>query len=269
MRKFGRTVSIGAFNGVIMAANPGHAAAALADLMGAAPLSWTSLYDPTPVKELLQRYVDFGALKSSPVRLLVSAVNVETARLEIFDSYVDDLSADHILASGSLPPGFPWTTIDGRHYWDGGIISNSPLELLLERTGTARKRIFIVDLYPETRALPTSLVEVLGRRDEIVFAERIRRDSAEQALVRDFRKLVEGILNYASTPVQAEQVRQWPTYIQLMGDKDAAPSITRIVRKGTDCETAARDFDFSALSIARHMEEGYASAREMLADRGD
>jgi len=147
-------VSIGAFNGVIMAANPGKAAGALADFwrrlsldvpqaaeallddrvrrlfgswqtlafgvpaffrprwaglpfMGAAPLSWTSLYDPTPVKGLLHQYVDFGALKSSPVRLLVSAVNVETARLEIFDSYVDDLSADHILASGSLPPGFP------------------------------------------------------------------------------------------------------------------------------------------------------------------
>ena len=147
-------VSIGAFNGVIMAANPGHAASALADFWrrlsldlpqgavplddrlrrllgswqtlafgvqaffrprwtglpftGAAPLAWTSLYDPTPVKELLARYVDFGALKSSPVRLLVSAVNVETARLEIFDSYVDELSADHILASGSLPPGFPF-----------------------------------------------------------------------------------------------------------------------------------------------------------------
>ena len=84
------------------------------------------------------------------------------------------------------------------HYWDGGIISNSPLELLLERTGTARKRIFIVDLYPETRALPTSLMEVLGRRDEIVFAERIRRDSAEHTLVRDFRKLVESILAYAA-----------------------------------------------------------------------
>lgn len=309
-------VSIGAFNGVIMAANPGHAAEALEDFwrrlsldvpldlpqaaetllddrvrrllgswqtlafgvpaffrprwaglpfMGATPLAWTSLYDPTPVKELLKRYIDFGALKSSPVRLLVSAVNVETARLEIFDSYVDDLSADHILASGSLPPGFPWTTIDGKHYWDGGIISNSPLELLLEHSGTARKRIFIVDLYPETGSLPTSLMEVLGRRDEIVFAERIRRDSAEQSLVRDFRKLVEGILAYATSPAQADQVRQWPTYIQLMGDKDAAPSITRIVRKGTECETAARDYDFSALSIARHMEEGRAAAREALA----
>ena len=309
-------VSIGAFNGVIMAANPGHAAGALEDFwrrlsldapgagpgagaallddrlrrllgawqtlafgvpaffrprwaglpfLGPAPAAWTSLYDPAPVKELLARYVDFGALKSSPVRLLVSAVDVETAQLEVFDSYVDDLTPNHILASGSLPPGFPWTTIGGKHYWDGGIVSNSPLELLLERSGSARKRIFVVDLYPATRGLPTSLMEVLGRRDEIVFAERIRRDSAQQALVRDFRKLVEGILAHAATPAQADQVRQWPTYIQLLGDKDAASSITRIVRCGSDCETAARDYDFSALSIARHIQEGRDTASEALA----
>lgn len=307
-------VSIGAFNGAIIASNPGNAAAELEDFWrrlsldvpevanalfddrtrrlfgswqtmafgvpaffrprwtgmpfaGALPLNWTSLYDPTPVKELLARYVDFGALKSSPVRLLVSAVNVETARLEIFDSYADDLTADHILASGSLPPGFPWTTIKGQHYWDGGIISNSPLELLLERSGTARKRIFIVDLYPDARTLPTSLMEVLGRRDEIVFAERIRRDSAGQGLVRDFRKLVDSILDHASSPEQAERVRQWPTYVQLMGDKDSEPNITRIVRRGSDSETAARDYDFSAASIEQHMQAGLAQTRAALAAR--
>jgi NTE family protein len=95
---------------------------------------------------LLKKYVDFPSLKIGPVRLLVSAVDVETGRLTIFDSFVDDLTADHVVASGSLPPGFPWTTIDGKHYWDGGIISNSPLDLVDERCGTAGKRVFIVDL---------------------------------------------------------------------------------------------------------------------------
>ena len=74
------------------------------------------------MKELIERYVDFSKLKNGPIRLLVSAVNVETAELEVFDSYADDLTAEHILASGSLPPSFPWTTINGRHYWDGGIV---------------------------------------------------------------------------------------------------------------------------------------------------
>ncbi|MDN4039987.1 patatin-like phospholipase family protein [Massilia sp. YIM B02443] len=231
------------------------------------PASWTSLYDPSPVKALVADYVDFGALKTSPVRLLVSAVDVESGRLAVFDSYVDNLTPEHILASGSLPPGFPWTTIDGRHYWDGGIVSNSPLELLATHCGSARKRVIVVDLYPEAKALPTNLMEVLGRRDEIVYAERIRRDDAHTALLRDWRKLVEGILAYATSPAQADQVRQWPTYIQLMGDKDAAPDITRIVRQGSECETAARDVDFSAGTVERHIAEGRSAAEAALAAR--
>ncbi|GEM_PF-4780091 len=77
---------------------------------------------------------------------------------------------------------------------------------------TARKRIFFVDLYPEAGSLPISMMKVLGRRDEIVFAERIRRNSAEQLLLHDSRKPVEGISAKAASPAQVDQVRQWPTY---------------------------------------------------------
>ncbi|TFW31354.1 pyridine nucleotide-disulfide oxidoreductase [Massilia horti] len=303
-------VSIGAFNGAIIAANPRNAGKALeafwqelsmlaldlpdeqsrrllaswqALAFGVpsffrprwatpqfnvpAQVFWTSLYDPTPVKELLGKYVDFNFLESSPVRLLVSAVNVETARLEVFDSYVDHLTPDHILASGSLPPGFPWTTIDGKHYWDGGIMSNSPLELVLERCGAGRKQIFIVDLFPNKKALPTNLVEVVGRRDEIVYTERIRRDSMEQSLVSDFRKLVGAILSVAVDPGWAEQVRQWPIYIQLMGDDDAKLDITRITREGSEGESASKDYDFSMTSIANNVQAGYEMAQRAINDR--
>ncbi len=89
------------------------------------PMKRTSFYDASPVKELLWKYVDFDRLKDSRIRLIVSAVNVETAELETFDSFRDNITSDHIVASGSLPPGFPWTTIDGKHYLDGGIVSSS------------------------------------------------------------------------------------------------------------------------------------------------
>ena len=148
-------ISIGAFNGAIIAGNPRSATQALEAFWGeltvasptlpllpapffwsekaaigmnilafglpkffkprwlppfdltSSPIEWTSFYDPSPVKALIAKYVDFSRLKSSPVRLLIGAVNVSTAELEVFDSYVDDLTPDHILASGSLPPGFP------------------------------------------------------------------------------------------------------------------------------------------------------------------
>ena len=300
-------VSIGAFNGAIIAANPGRATAALesfwdeltllspdfggaavADFLGVwqsaafgspnffrprwtqpsvgldhLPYRWTSLYDTSPMKTLIERYVDFPKLKSSPVRLLISAVNVETAELEVFDSYSDDLTADHILASGSLPLSFPWTTIDGRHYWDGGIVSNSPLDLVAERCGTAGKRVYIVDLYAAKRALPSNLIEVLARRDEIVYAERIRHDPVARDLARDYGRLVEELVQELD-PARAQIMKQRPRYIQLMGDR--APMIlVRIVREADGDEVPGRDANFSAGAIRRNREQGYATALERLA----
>jgi hypothetical protein len=163
------------------------------------------------------------------VRRLITAVNVETAQVEIFDSYLSDLTPDHILASGSLPPGFPWTTINGNHYWDGGIVSNSPLEQVLERCGSAGKRVFIVDLFPSKKRLPINLLDVMVRRDEIVYSERVRNDLRTRALVRDFRKLVEEILS-DMTADKLIQIKNKPRYIQLMGDV-APTAITRIIER--------------------------------------
>jgi hypothetical protein len=101
-----------------------------------------------------------------------------------------------ILASGSLPPGFPWTTIDGRSFWDGGIISNSPLDLVVDHCGAASKRVFIVDLFAGRKPLPKNLGEVLMRRDEILYAERIRNDAKSRDLIED-----------QITPAQAPQDR--------------------------------------------------------------
>jgi predicted acylesterase/phospholipase RssA len=299
-------VSMGAFNGAIIASNPRNATVALdafwnelgvhtfdvpdeslrqmisswqslafgaprffhprwlMPVLGPGQLisRWTSFYDPSPVKALLANYVDFGRLKSSPVRLLVSAANVETAELEIFDSYVDDLTPDHILASGSLPPGFPWATINGKHYWDGGIVSNSPLEQVVTRCGVAGKRVFIVDLFPSRKRLPTDLMEVMARRDEIVYSERIRNDVRTRDLVRDFRKLVQDLLGHLDSAT-AVQIKQRPTYIQLMGD--VAPTmITRIIRDSAEDEPSSRDYDFSRRSIEQRKQDGYMVAKEML-----
>jgi NTE family protein len=296
-------VSIGAFNGAIIASHPREATAALEsfwnDLAVATPnllqhdwtrsaaawqiLSfgvprffrprwldafamlgdWTSLYDTAPIRELIQRYVDFPRLKSSPVRLLVSAVNVETAELETFDSYVDDLTPDHILASGSLPPGFPWTTVRGKNYWDGGIISNSPLDLVLDRCGPVGKRVFIVDLFAGRKPLPKNLLEVMARRDEILFAERIRNDLATRELVEDFRALVEEIMARLGDEEQ-RRAKQRPRYIQLVAEAQKM-DVTRIVREGDMGEPSSRDYDFSRAAIEKNRADGYQRARDAVA----
>lgn len=299
-------VSIGAFNGAIIASNPRHAAPALeafwADLGIATmelpfacseraaaalqismlgtpnffrprwmlpvfspdqfPLNWTSYYDTEPIKRLLSKYVNFATLKSSPVRLLLSAVNVCTAELEVFDSYVDDLTPDHILASGSLPPGFPWTVIDGKAYWDGGIISNSPIDLLIDRCGPDGKRVFIVDLFSGTSPLPTNMMEVLLRRDEIVYSERIRSDLRHRETVAAYRKLIDHLLTHLELD-EIARIKHLPSYIQLMGD-GASTMITRFVRQGQTRDPASFDYDFSYKTIQAHQAEGYMIARAII-----
>ncbi|GAN80352.1 FAD-dependent oxidoreductase [Acidocella aminolytica] len=226
------------------------------------PADWTSYYDTAPMKELISKYVDFPTLKASPVRLLVGAVNVATAELEIFDSYVDDLTPNHILASGSLPPGFPWTVIDGEAYWDGGIVSNSPLDLVLDRCGPGGKHVFIVDLFAGHRDLPKNMMEVMSRRDEIFYSERIRSDRRLRETVASYRTLVNLILAQVD-PYKLTKIQQRPLYIEMMGD-GALVNFTRFVRESANGEPSSRDYDFSEESIRLNQAAGYALAKKTL-----
>lgn len=300
-------VSIGAFNGAIIAGNPDRAAEALTafwnDLAIATPLipdenlrrefacgqialfgvpqffkprwlqpmlgpeqwpnRWFSLYDTAPAIRLLEKYVDFGKLRSSPIRLMVSAVDVQTSELVVFDSYADELTPAHIVASGSLPPGFPWTTIDGRHYWDGGIVSNSPLDLVVQRCGSAGKRVFIIDLFPGKRnVMPANLAEAIARQSEILYSERVRSDLSTRELVNDFRRLVDEIV--AELPAAtAERIRHRPRFIAMMGE-DAPMRITRIIRENSEDDPSSKDYDFSRQTIDQLVESGYRMAHKAL-----
>jgi NTE family protein len=226
------------------------------------PTSWTSFYDPSPLKATLSKYVAFEKLRDSPVRLLLTAVDVETGQLTIFDSYVEDITPEHVLASGSLPPGFSWTTIAGRHYWDGGLVSNSPLDQVVEVGGLTGKNVFVVNLWADKRALPRSIPEVLARRDEIVFAEKIRRNIRTWEYIDNCRKLVEEIMA-SLDPKTADQISKRPRYIETVGE--ACPlSVTRITREPVEGESAARDYEFSRKSIDQHIAQGYALAAKTL-----
>jgi NADPH-dependent 2,4-dienoyl-CoA reductase/sulfur reductase-like enzyme/predicted acylesterase/phospholipase RssA len=226
------------------------------------PINWTSFYDPSPIKATLGRYVAFDKLADSPVRLLVTAVNVENGQLTTFDSYVDKISPDHVLASGSLPPGFPWTTINGSHYWDGGLVSNSPLDQVVEIGGLTNKKVFIVNLWPDKRTLPRSMPEVLARRDEIFFAEKARRNLRTWAYINNCRQLVEDMVACLE-PHLAEQVQRRPLYIETMGES-CPLSIIRITREPVPGESTSRDYEFSRTSIEQHIRHGYASTIKIL-----
>jgi NTE family protein len=129
------------------------------------------------------------------------------------------------------------------------------LELVAERCGVAGKHVIIVDLFASARPLPTNMMEILARRDEIIYAERVHKDLHTRELIRDFQKLVEDMLGHMGGDA-ADFVRQWPRYIQLMGGQGPL-AITRIVRQGAGGEAASRDYDFLVRSIESNKCEGY------------
>ncbi|AOJ07919.1 FAD-dependent oxidoreductase [Burkholderia mayonis] len=225
---------------------------------------WTSFFDATSIEKLVARYVDFDSLGTSPTRLLISAVDVETGEPRIFDSYVDRLSPAHLLASGSLPPGMPWTVVDGRPYWDGGVISNSPLDLVIERCGQIGGRVFIIDLFSGTKTLPTNLVEVMLRREEITYMDRVRNDLRFEEYASDFGDLVDGILAHVDEQA-ANEIRQKPLYIRLMGNR-AALDIARITLNRDGQLSFIEDYDFSSDAIAQLQKQGYDAALVALAN---
>ena len=121
------------------------------------------MYDTAPLKDTLQELADFDRINRGDVRLSVGAVDVRSGNSEYFDNTRIRLTPEHIMASGALPPGFPPVEIDGEHYWDGGLVSNTPLQYVLDQLGERPRVVFQVDLFPARGELPKTLPEVGAR----------------------------------------------------------------------------------------------------------
>jgi NTE family protein len=133
-----------------------------------------SFYDVAPFKATLKRLVDFDLINAGAMRFSVGAVNVRTGNFVYFDSTTHAIGPAHVMASGSLPPGFPATEIDGEHYWDGGLVSNTPLEWVLDSTPRQDTLAFQIDLWSASGEFPRNLVESELRQKDIRFSSRTR-----------------------------------------------------------------------------------------------
>jgi hypothetical protein len=143
-----------------------------------------------------------------------------------------------------------------------GIVSNSPLDLVIERCGFVGKRVFAVDLFSGTKAMPTNLLEVMLRRDEIVYTDRVRNDLRFEEYANDFSELVRDILRHVD-PQAAQRIRQNPHYIRLMGNR-APIHVSRIELQDDASTSFARDYDFSATTVRELQQRGYEAAQAAL-----
>ncbi len=140
-------------------------------ISGAAP---TSFYDISALKSTLERLVDFDRINAREIRFSVGAVNVRTGNFAYFDNAATTIRAEHVMASGALPPGFPAVEIDGEHYWDGGLVSNTPLKYVLEYVPRRSRLTFQVDLFHAAGPLPADLEAVAERDKDIRYSSRTR-----------------------------------------------------------------------------------------------
>src|SRR5882757_4512984 len=194
LREFWRTVTTSAIwpvrisdlvNGAGLPFDLGKQMSAMhARLFGNAP---TSYYDTSSLKTTLERLVDFDRINSREMRFSVGAVNVRTGNFAYFDNAEIEIRTEHVLASGALPPGFSSVEIDGEHYWDGGMVSNTPLQYVIEYYPRRSHLVFQVDLFPARGALPGNLNEVTERDKDIRYSSRTRAGTDALRQMHDLR----------------------------------------------------------------------------------
>jgi NTE family protein len=136
--------------------------------------SATSCYDNTPLYETLTDLVDFSLINERACRFSVGAVNVLTGNFVYFDNAVEEIGPEHVMASGALPPALPMVKIGTDHYWDGGIVSNTPLQHLLDQDDSLNTMVFQVDLFSARGVLPRDIQDVLARHKDIMYSSRTR-----------------------------------------------------------------------------------------------
>ena len=221
-----------------------------------------SYYDTAPLRSTLERLVDFDRINSGTVRLSVGAVNVRTGNFEYFDSTERTIDARHIMASGALPPGFAPIEIDGEHYWDGGLVSNTPLQYVLDQPGKRRRVVFQVDLFAAQGALPETLAEVTEREKDIRYSSRTRLNTTNeldrQVIAQAARRLIDKL---------PPALRDDPDVKALSKIRcETAVDVVHLIYRSKHYETQSKDYEFSRLSMKEHWEAGRADMAHTLHD---
>jgi NTE family protein len=220
-----------------------------------------SYYDISPLKSLLGRLVDFDRLNKDGTRLSVGATNVRTGNLTVFDTIDKRIGPEHIIASGSLPPGFPATEIDGEYFWDGGVVSNTPLQWVLDASPRLDTLAFQVDLWSARGDLPRDMIEVDTRLKDIRYSSRTRLGTDQFRKMQSLRRATAKLI--AQLP---DELRQTPECKLLAAEADSKVyNIVHLIYRARIYEGASKDYEFSRRTMEEHWKAGYSDMQRTLA----
>jgi NTE family protein len=217
-------------------------------------------YSTEPLRRTLSELVDFDLLNHGTPRLTVGAAHVRSGRMRYFDSRDGTIGVEHILASGALPPAFPAVRIDGELYWDGGILSNTPTEVVFDDNPRKNSLIFAVHLWNPLGAEPTTMAEVLNRHKDIQYSSRVTSHIARQQQTHRLRH----VINQLAARLPAAE-RNDPAVRELTAyGCQTRMHIVRLLAPQLDRESHTKDIDFSPNGIRMRWESGYAHTKSVL-----
>jgi NTE family protein len=227
----------------------------------------TSYFDTRPLKDTLERFVDFDRVNAgtTDMRLSLGAVNVRSGDLVYFDSGTEVIGPEHVMASGALPPGFPAIEIEGEYYWDGGLVSNTPLQWLVTNTRVTGERlpdalVFQVDLWNARGDFPRNMAEVMTRQKEIQYSSRTR---AFTEFIKKLHKVETCVATLLEQLPEEFKRSEEGRYLASIAQRHSY-NLVHLIYRPQGYEGDSKDYEFSRLSMTEHWRSGYDDAMRAL-----
>ncbi len=215
--------------------------------------SATSFYDPEPLRGTLEKLVDFDRINhDDSMRLTVGTVEVATGNVRYFDSRSTRIGPEHVMASGALPPAFPAVNIEGRDYWDGGLVSNTPLEYLLDQWPREDTLALQVDLWSARGQRPVSIMDVLERMKDIQYSSRTRSATSHVARTQQLRTALTDLIQLLpDRKVPRELEEAFAPWLD-----DRVFNIVHLIYQAKPHEEQFKDYAFGRIAMQEHWHAG-------------
>jgi NTE family protein len=220
----------------------------------------TSYYDNAPLLETLEELVDFSMINEGAVRFSVGAVNVLSGNFIYFDNAREVIGPEHIMASGALPPALPMVKIGTDHFWDGGIVSNTPLQHLLDEDDHINTLIFQVDLFSARGDLPRDIQDVMARHKDIMYSSRTRYNTDTYTRIHTWKTLLHMALDKVPEDLLTPHERTLKAQLADLPEF----TILQLIYQQKAYEGHAKDYEFSGTSMREHWQSGYEDTKRTL-----
>src|SRR4249919_1519132 len=219
-----------------------------------------SYYSTAPLEKTLTELVDFALVKRCTPRLTVGAAHVRSSQMRYFDSFETAITVRDVMASGALPPAFPAVRIDGELYWDGGILSNTPTEVIFDDDPRRNSLVFAVHLWNPMGDEPGTIWEVLNRQKDIQYSSRVASHIARQRQMHNMRHVIRDLAKLLPEDIRKTQQAQ---ALAAFGCHTTM-HVVRLLAPQLENENHTKDLDFSPSSIRMRWEAGYTKTMRVL-----